>query len=197
MEFLLPLISFAFVTSVTPGPNNILLLASGLRFGFVKTLPHIAGIQAGVALQLFFSALGLGYLIMQVPAVNLVLKIIGTVYLLYLAWILRGNSLDKDGDEKTRPFTFLQALLFQFINPKAWLMTLTAGALFLPNLSSNILSACLLCLVFSSVGTPSSGSWALVGGIIRQFLNDAFWQRIFSLLMISLILLTAIYIWRI
>lgn len=195
MEILIPLASFAFVTSVTPGPNNLLLLASGLRFGFVRTLPHILGIQVGVALQLFLSGIGLGYVITSVPGFNIGMKILGTLYLLYLAWNLRSNNLAGNSDKDGKPFTFLQAVLFQFINPKAWMMTLTAGALFLPNLSSNILAALLLCLVFNGIGAPSSGSWALIGGVIKRFLTEPFWQKVFSTLMVVLTIFTAAAIW--
>lgn len=197
MEFLLPLISFAFVTSVTPGPNNLLLLASGLRFGFVRTLPHIAGIQAGVALQLFLAAMGLGYLLLEVPVLNVGMKVLGTVYLLYLAWNLKPQALTAESETEGKPFSFLQALLFQFINPKAWLMTLTAGSLFLPSFSSPLLSTLVLCLVFSCVGTPSSGSWAVIGGTIRRFLKEPFWRKLFSVVMMGLTLFTAVYIWLI
>lgn len=195
MEILIPLASFAFVTSVTPGPNNLLLLASGLRFGFVRTLPHILGIQVGVALQLFLAAMGLSYLLLEVPALNIALKVLGTAYLLYLAWNLKPRALSAESEADSKPFSFVQALLFQFINPKAWMMTLTAGALFLPSLSSTVLSALVLCLVFNCVGTPSSGSWALIGGLIRHFLKDPFWKKVFSLVMMVLTLFTAAYIW--
>ena len=195
MEILWPLASFAFVTSVTPGPNNLLLLASGLRFGFVKTLPHIFGIQVGVAMQLFLAAMGLSYLVLEIPALNLVLKIMGSCYLLYLAWCLRPGTLSDDDKAQGKPFTFTQAFLFQFINPKAWVMTLTAGALFLPATSSQFLSVLLLCVVFHAVGCPSSGSWAVIGGLIRHYLKHPFWNKIFSVTMIFLTLFTAIYIW--
>ena len=195
MEIVLALAGFAFVTSVTPGPNNILLLGSGLRFGFWPTLPHIAGIQFGFALQLALCAYGIGLIIVTVPQTALVVKIIGTGYLLYLAWGLRSNII-KDSDCGTsKPFTFVQAALFQFINPKAWLMSTTAGSVFVPNLESQFWSVLLLCLVFNLVGTPSSGSWALIGAIIHRYLKDVFWQRIFSGSMVVITLYTAFAIW--
>lgn len=196
---ILPLAGFAFITSVTPGPNNILLLGSGLRFGLLPTVPHILGIQVGVALQLILCAYGLGVLLMEMPLAQLILKIVGTAYLLYLAWNLRNNSVAnedlKENIKNARPFTFIQAVLFQFINPKAWIMTLTAGGLFLPNLDSKFLSILLLCLVFNSVGTPSSGSWAVIGSLIKRFLQDPFWQKCFSWGMVSITAYTALAIW--
>ncbi|MEJ2420038.1 MAG: LysE family translocator [Exilibacterium sp.] len=196
MEILYPLAGFAFVTSVTPGPNNILLLGSGLRFGFWQTLPHILGIQFGVALQLVLSAAGLGVLLVNYPGLQVALKIFGTSYLLHLAWQLRHNLVkEREDGQRTRPFTFVQGALFQFINPKAWMMTLTASSLFLPSLDSKLASIALLCLVFNSVGAPSSGSWAVLGSTIKHYLRDSFWQRCFSGCMIAITVFAALAIW--
>jgi len=195
METLIPLASFAFITSFTPGPNNMLLLASGLRFGFVKSLPHIMGIQMGIAMQLILAALGVSYIIVEIPEVNIALKVLGSFYLLYLAWNLRPQSLTLKESKEAKPFTFIQAFLFQFINQKAWIMTVTAGSLFLPNLSSHVLSTLVLCLTFNCVGTPSSGSWVLVGGIISHYLNTPLWRKCFSFLMVGLTLFTVAYLW--
>ena len=195
METLLPLMSFAFVTSVTPGPNNILLTASGIRFGFKNTVPHILGIQFGIATQLVLCASGLGMILVTLPVVNLVLKSVGTVYLVYLAWNLRRIQIDDDNGLRDRPFTFFQAVMFQFINPKTWIMTLTAGTLFIPAMGSQWISIALLCCVFSLIATPSSGSWAVIGAVVRKYLMDPVWQRRFSWLMVALTLYTSIAIW--
>lgn len=194
MDILFSLAAFAFVTSFTPGPNNILLLASGLRFGFWPTLPHILGIQLGIAVQLVLAGFGLGALILKFPALNLALKVFGTAYLLYLAMQLRKNLV---GDEKGRaqPFTFLEAAVFQFVNPKAWLMTVTAGTLFLPQADSVLGSIFLLCLVFHAVGAPSSGSWAVFGALIKRYLSRPFWQKCFSWSMVAITVYTAVALW--
>lgn len=196
---LLPLASFAFVTSATPGPNNILLTASGIRFGFVRTIPHILGIQLGVALQLALCAMGLT--LMQLPGFADTIRVAGTAYLVYLAWQLRRSAMveaqpDEHSDfHQGRPFTVIQGLLFQFINPKAWIMTLTAGTLFLPTLESQWLSVLLLCGTFCLVGGPSSGSWALIGAAVKRYLTTPKWQRRFSLLMVLLTLYSATTLW--
>lgn len=197
MESLIPLMSFAFVTSVTPGPNNILLTASGIRFGLRRSLPHILGIQFGVAVQLAMCAFGIGLILLNTPILYWFIRAAGTTYLLYLAWSLRNsaavNSLETDAQAK--PFTFRQAALFQFVNPKAWVMTVTAGSLFAPELNSRLSSIVVLCVVFAMVGGPSSGSWAVLGAAIKSYLTKPFWQHCFSTLMIILTLYTAIAIW--
>lgn len=197
MDSLIPLASFAFVTSVTPGPNNILLTASGIRFGLRRSLPHILGIQFGVAIQLALSAFGVGLIIMNTPIIYSIIRVAGTAYLLYLAWTLRKNIVihGNQADQEAKPFTFVQAALFQFVNPKAWVMTLTAGSLFVPELNSRLASIALLCIVFSSVGGPSSGSWAVLGAAIKTYLADPFWQRCFSIVMIVLTIYCAIAMW--
>src|SRR5690606_28123684 len=127
----------------------------------------ILGIQFGFTVQLALCAYGVGVLMMSVPAVGWLLKVSGTTYLLYLAWNLRINRIEEGSESNDRPFSFLHAALFQFINPKAWIMTITAGSLFLPQADSHIVSVVLLCLVFSAVGAPSSGSWAVIGAAIK------------------------------
>jgi len=197
LSSLLPLVSFAFVTSGTPGPNNILLTASGIRFGFKRSIPHILGIQFGVATMLSMCAFGIGILLMGNPAINMLIRICGTTYLLYLAWGLRRNIVVETAgaDLEARPFTFVQAALFQLVNPKAWVMTMTAGSLFVPELESKLLSVALLCITFTCVGGPSSGSWALIGAMVKKYLADPFWQKVFSGVMILLTVYTAIALW--
>ena len=207
---LLALITFSFVTSITPGPNNILLLASGMRFGVRRTLPHIAGIQFGVALQLALCGLGFGMLLLQVPGVEPGLKVLGTLYLLHLAWKLHRSGLRAEPSADVQPFTFWQAAAFQCINPKAWMMAITAGALLKPELSgagylpanlplegwpATALSVAALCIVFSLVGTPSSGSWAVGGALIQRVLADARREQWIGHTMVLLTLATAVMIW--
>ncbi len=195
METLLPLAAFAFVASITPGPNNLLLLNSGVRFGFRRSLRHILGIQFGFAIQLALCAYGVGVLLMSIPVAGLLLKLAGTGYLGYLAWSIRINSIDSLSGDTARPFSFLHAALFQFINPKAWIMTITAGSLFVPQTDSQFLSIVMLCVVFTAVGAPSSGSWAVIGATIKHYLADPFWKRCYSWIMMLLMVYTAVAIW--
>lgn len=195
MEGILALMSFAFVMSVTPGPNNVLLLSSGLRYGVKRTLPHMAGIQFGMAVQLAMSAYGIGILIIENPVLAEVLRWLGTAYLVYLAWTLRRIELDENKAGSGKPFSFIQAALFQFVNPKAWVMSVTAGALLVPEFDTQWLSVLMLCLIFFMVGAPSSGSWAFFGAILRRYMQNATWLKIFNIILILLTLFTAAAIW--
>ena len=130
-DVFLALLLYAFVTSITPGPNNFMLLASGVNFGFVRTIPHMLGIGIGFLTLLVGVGLGLGALLTAFPMLHGALKVAGAAYLLYLAWrIGTSRSLGKDGEEKTRPMTFIEAAAFQWVNPKAWVMAVTAMAVY-------------------------------------------------------------------
>ncbi len=130
-EVFFALLVYAFVTSITPGPNNFMLLASGVNFGFIRTIPHMLGIGGGFLSLLLAVGFGLGAVLTAFPSLHLALKIAGGAYLLYLAWrIAMSRSLGKDGDTKARPMTFLEAAAFQWVNPKAWVMAVTAMAVY-------------------------------------------------------------------
>lgn len=199
MDSLIALAGFTFVTAATPGPNNILLTTSGVRFGFWRTLPHILGIQLGLAVQLVLCSMGVGLTLMNIPAFSETIRVLGTLYLVYLAWRLCRSSLapEADASASDRPFTLLQAAGFQFINPKAWIMSLTAGALFLPPLESKSLSIALLCFTMLLVGGPSSGSWAVIGSTIRHYLTDPVWRRGFNSIMVCLTAYAAFTLWTV
>lgn len=198
MESLLALAGFAFVTAATPGPNNLLLTSSGIRFGLKRTIPHILGIQFGIALQLILCSAGVGMTLMNIPAFSDSIRVLGTVYLGYLAWRVCQSTLSPDDeDHNARPFTFLQAASFQFINPKAWIMSLTAGALFLPPWQSQWLAVLALCATMFLVGGPSSGSWAIIGSAIRHYLTDRFWKRVFNGVIVGLTAYAALTLWTV
>ncbi len=171
-EAFLALLIFAFVTSVTPGPNNFMLLASGVNFGFWRTVPHMFGIGAGFASLLFGVGLGLGAVLKAYPALDLALKIAGGAYLLYLAWkIAMSRSMAAKGEAKAVPMTFLQAAAFQWVNPKAWVMAVTAMAVY-TNPQAPFLSMLLVTVAFALVNLPSVSVWAGFGMALRGFLSD-------------------------
>src|SRR5439155_26809055 len=122
----LPFVTYTFVMSITPGPNNVMLTASGANFGFRRTLPHIVGVGVGFVVQLLAVCAGLSALFARWPALQGALGWVGAAYLLYLGWRLLGQS-DTEARAGRRPVTFLEAAMFQFLNPKAWVMTLTAA----------------------------------------------------------------------
>jgi threonine/homoserine/homoserine lactone efflux protein len=198
---LLPLATFAFVTSITPGPNNIMLASSGINFGFVRTIPHILGVTIGFAVLVALCAVGVGALIVAVPAAYFALKLFGTLYLLFFAWQLRllaireDNVIGKNSVAKATPMSFTAAALFQLVNPKAWVMAVTGAALFTPNLQPYLLAVLLLSAVFAGVNLPCITAWALLGAGLRRFLNEPIWQRVFSSCVVMLTVYSAAAIW--
>lgn len=195
MESLLPLATFSFVASITPGPNNLMLAASGVGFGLKRTVPHMIGVWAGFLLLVLVCGLGVGGVIMQNPAAALALKVAGSAYLVHLAWMLRGNLAADPAQADARPMTFAAAAAFQFANPKGWLMGITAASAFLPGLGGDWSALGLLCLVVCTVNAPCIASWAMLGATIRSRLDDARWQRRFSAVMVLLTLYAAAAVW--
>lgn len=193
MVALLPLALFAFVTSITPGPNNLMLTASSIRFGFRRTILHMLGVVAGLSVMLALFGSGVGSLILAIPSAQAVLKLASACYLVWLAWQMRalGFAADQHTTGEGRPMSFLHAVLFQFANPKAWMMVLTAAASFMPALPSAWLSIAVLCLVFGVIGLPCVALWAGAGAILGRYLQQAHWRRLFCALMMGLTLYTA------
>jgi threonine/homoserine/homoserine lactone efflux protein len=196
MEPLFPLALFAFVSSITPGPNNIMLTSSGIVFGFRRTIPHMLGVTFGFGVMLLLCAAGIGSLILAVPAAHLMLKAMGSAYLLYLAWQLRSIAFQKNTSADARPMSFLGASLFQFANPKAWVMAVTGVAAFLPALQPVWLAIALFCLVFCAINLPCIVVWAGTGATLRRYLTQPKWQRAFCVVMILLTVYSALAIWQ-
>lgn len=195
-ELLLAIASFAFVTSATPGPNNIMLTASGANFGFLRTLPHIAGIVGGVALLNLLIGLGLGAVFEQYPIMQQSLKVAGSAYLIWLAIKLLGFSyIDDDNDHTARPFSFMQALNFQYINPKAWVMVISANASFSLTGEHYWLSVGFIILIFALVGPPSIMIWAAFGQVIRRYLVKPVFLKTFNTVMAALTAGCVVFIW--
>lgn len=198
---LLPLASYAFVMSITPGPNNLLLASSGLRFGFAKSIPLWLGINAGFIALLILCSMGIGALITKVPIVALGLKVFGTLYLLSLAWSIRSNAFEvgeaDEADEVKagKPIGFIAAAIFQCVNPKAWVMTLSASAAFIPDLEPYWLATTVFVSTFILVGMPCGGAWLLAGASLKRVLNAPFWRAVSVWIMPLLIVASAIGIW--
>lgn len=168
----LALLVYAFVTSITPGPNNFMLLASGVNFGFVRSIPHMLGIAIGFLVLLLAVGFGLGAVLTAFPALHMVLKIVGGVYLLYLAYrIAASRTLGQAGETDTKPLSFLQAAAFQWINPKAWVMAVTAMAVYTTP-EAPFVSVLLIGFAFAAVNFPSVSVWAGFGMALRGFLAD-------------------------
>ena len=170
-EIFAALVLFAFVTSVTPGPNNLMLLASGVNFGFRRTVPHMFGIGSGFFVLLLAVGFGLGALLERVPLLYAALKIGGALYLLYLAWKIAFSRSMGEAETGGRPLTFLQAAAFQWVNPKAWVMALGAMAAY-TDAENYAASVLIIGVVFALVNVPSVSVWAGFGTALRSFLSD-------------------------
>lgn len=184
-------ILFALVTSITPGPNNTMLLASGVNFGFRRTLPHLSGISIGVAVLMLSVGLGLGEAFVRFPALYSMLEVASVAYLLYLAWRIGTSGELKVKNGERRPMRFHEAIAFQWVNPKAWMMVLTATTtVHLSN--SYSMNAVAMAAVFYVIGFPCICLWAGFGTAMRDVLSDPKRLRIFNVAM-ALLLVVSLY----
>lgn len=181
LEIFVALLVFAFVTSITPGPNNLMLLTSGVTFGFMRTIPHMLGIGFGFTLLLLAVGAGLGALIHAVPALYLLIKVAGGLYLLYLAWhIATAVAPEAEAGKTARPLGFLGAAAFQWINPKAWVMAITAMATYTEP-SAYWPTMLLVATAFALVNLPCVSSWAGLGTLLRGWLAEPERLRLFNI----------------
>jgi len=191
----LPFITYAFVMSITPGPNNVMLTASGATFGFRRTVPHLFGIVTGFVVQLLAVCAGLAVLFARYPALQATLSWAGAAYLVYLGWrLLRADLVQ--GSTRARPVSFAQAALFQFLNPKAWVMSVTAATLFLPQQLGWLLALTYMALIMELVGLPCMTVWALFGSALRNFLAAPRARMVFNALMATALVVTAVMMVR-
>ncbi len=187
------LATFSFVGAMTPGPNNLMLMASGTNFGFARTVPHMAGVALGYWLMVLLIGLGLGAVITAVPWLMTALKVASTVYLLYLAWkIATSPPPSIDGvDSGARPLTFLQAAAFQWVNPKGWTIALTAVAVYAPA-GDRVLGALWVTGVIALAGFPSVIVWSAAGVQLRRLLHRPRAYRAFNVVA-ALLLVASLY----
>ncbi|HWD13040.1 LysE family translocator [Pseudochrobactrum sp. sp1633] len=189
-DIFMALVVFAFVTSITPGPNNLMLLASGVNFGFRRTIPHMLGIGMGFLLLLLGVGYGLGAVLETAPVLYVGLKFAGGAYMLYLAYkIATSTSVGKVDDPAAQPMSFMQAVLFQWVNPKAWVMAVTAMASYTVH-DAYALSVLLIGVVFAVINVPSVSSWAAFGSLLRQWLEDPVRLKWFNLTMALLLVVS-------
>lgn len=180
---------FAFVSSITPGPNNAMLLASGVNYGFRRTVPHIAGISLGCVLMLVLVGLGLGQVFAAVPLIYVVLRYAGAAYLLWLAWSIARAGPMTGRQAGGRPMTFWQAAAFQWVNPKAWIMVVGAVTTYAPRdgFGRNV---AVLAVLLGLVNLPSICVWAGCGTALRPFLSHPGRARAFNWAMALLLALS-------
>ena len=187
------LISYYFVMFVTPGPNNAMLTASGIKFGFKKTIPHLIGIPFGHTIQITLVCFGLGNLFQKYPLIQNYLKWLCFFYLLYLGWKIIG-SFSEHKKESGRPLTLYEAALFQFMNPKAWVVALTASTAFFPVNENFYLATTFVVLTAPFICFPSICLWALFGSSIKILIKNAKIKKIIEYFLAVLLIITAIII---
>jgi threonine/homoserine/homoserine lactone efflux protein len=187
----IPFATYSFVMSITPGPNNVMLTASGATFGFRRTVPHMLGICVGFSVQLLAVCAGLGVIFTRWPQLQAVLRWAGAAYLIYLGWrLLRAG--EAKAAQAPKPVTFIEAAVFQFLNPKAWVMTLTAATLFLPR-ELGLLTACLyMVAVMALINLPCIAVWALFGSSLRGLLARPGGRVTFNVMMAAALAVTGI-----
>ena len=190
-DILLALILFSFASSITPGPNNIMLLASGANFGLKRTVPHMLGISIGHALMVALIGLGLLQLFDLLPWLRPMLMTACAAYLLYLAWKIANAAAPGEARTDAKPFSFLQAAAFQWVNPKAWYMAIYAQTYFAPD-NAGWAGALVVPLVFALINLPSVAVWAATGTALRHWLSDARRLRAFNITM-ALLLVASLY----
>ncbi|WP_075220102.1 LysE family translocator [Acuticoccus yangtzensis] len=192
-DTLLALVTFAFVTTVTPGPNNFMLASSGATFGYWRTLPHIFGVCLGFPVMLFVVTLGLGEIFRTQPAVREVVTVAGLGVMLYLAFRIATQNAAKAKKGTARPLGFFSAAAFQWVNPKAWVLSIGVAATFASGLSPTA-EAAISAFVFLLTGMATANAWAAAGAALQRLLGTGIRLRIFNAVLAGLLALSAVWI---
>jgi threonine/homoserine/homoserine lactone efflux protein len=191
---LVALVGFAFVGSVSPGPNNAVLWASGMRFGFRRTIPHVVGTAAGISVLVIGVAAGIGLLLDAVPLLELALKIVGSVYLLYVAILVLGGA-GVGPAHVTHPLTFRQAVAFQCVNPKAWIFAIAAIGTFRPADLPWFADVASVNGILLAVVAISSSLWAAGGAALGRLVDDEGTRRAVGVVLAALLVASVALIW--
>ena len=184
---------FYFTMFFTPGPNNAMLTASGMKFGFIRTLPHAIGIPIGHIIQIGLTCFGLANLFLIYPQIQFYMKILCFLYLLYLGWKMIG-SFSLIQKETGRPLKFYEASLFQFINPKAWSSAVTVASGFFPTEENIFIGVAFVTITAAVINFPTCSLWALFGSALRKFINDEKIKKLVEYLLAALLVLTGLFI---
>lgn len=197
------LLMFSLVSSITPGPNNLMLLYSGARFGFNHSLPHLLGVSLGFGFMLILCCLGVAAVFWQIPHAQDALKIAGCAYMLWLAYKLwkngalpaNGELPDAKNKGAAKPFTFMQAALFQYVNPKAWMMGLAVPASFLPTSGSIWGNTLVAALVFGVINLLSMTAWVQGGVTLQTLMHKPNLAKAINILIVLMTLYCAASVW--
>ncbi len=193
-ELIVAISIYNFVMYITPGPNNSILTASGIKFGFFRTVPNIFGIPTGHGLQLTLVCLGLGSLFTSFPILLDILRYVGSAYILYLAWKMFGSLNISSSEEKSRPLKYYEAILFQFVNPKAWVICITAVSLFYPENENLVWGTFFMVFMSTIINIPSISIWAFAGSLIRKYLSNEKFKKIVEWFLAIMLIVTSVSI---
>lgn len=192
MELVLTIALFAFSSGVTPGPNNIMLMTSGVNFGVKRSLPHLSGVCIGFPAMVLAIGLGLSTVFQAHPVIHSIIKYVGITYLLYLAWLIANNSSKIEGKNTSSPLSFMQAAAFQWVNPKAWIMSIGAIAAFTSVQSPLPPQVLTIATVFMCVAFPTAILWLGFGVGLKRLLRNSRQQKIFNISMALLLVASII-----
>jgi threonine/homoserine/homoserine lactone efflux protein len=187
------LATFYFTMFFTPGPNNAMLTASGMKFGFTRTLPHLIGITLGHILQIGLTCFGLANLFLIYPQVQFYMKILCFLYLIYLGRKMIG-SFSLIQKETGKPLKFYEASLFQFINPKAWSIAVTVASGFFPTEENIFIGVIFVTITAAIINFPTCALWALFGSGLRKYINNEKTKKMIEYLLALLLVLTGLFI---
>ncbi len=192
MDLILAVLGFAFVSTITPGPNNLMVLASGVNYGFARTVPHMLGITVGFPVMVVAVGLGFASIFDRFPALHRAVQWIAIAYLFYLAWRIATAGPAKPGEAGGRPLTFLAAAAFQWVNPKAWAMALSSVPLFTTVGGNHLVEVGRIAALFALVCFPCVSAWCLFGAAMARFLADPAWRRAFNVAMALLLVASVV-----
>ena len=198
IEYFIPLLILCIVQSGTPGPNNIMLTASGKNFGYIKTIPHMLGVVLGFLSLIIVFGLGLTVIFSKYPIIQFVLRIVGSIYLLYLSYRIY-SSVNTEDLSKSKPITFIESSLFQYVNPKGVMMAITTISIYTDHINFKFISSFNEGMIYILIAFTISNiiaviTWTSVGVFIGQFIKSARGIKIFNALMAFLLVLTIIWI---
>ena len=189
-DVLLGIFLFSFVLGIKPGPNNAMLLISATNYGFRRTIPHLLGVIIGLVSMFLAAGFGLSSFFQLYPQVLYYLKLVAVAYLFYLSWqMIFSKEVSATNSSSSRPLKFVEGFLFQWVNPKAWIVAATAMALYVDS-ALPILSVLVISLIFAVTLVPTLSTWALFGMLLSSFLAGSYRIRVFNLLM-GLLLIAA------
>jgi threonine/homoserine/homoserine lactone efflux protein len=191
---MLALSVFAAVSSGTPGPNNLMLMTSGVNFGMKRSIPHLLGITLGFCFMIFCVGMGLQTMFTVIPQLETILRYVGTAYLLWLAWKIANSGPVGEGKTSAKPMGFWGAAAFQWVNPKAWFMAISAITTYASSVNggSKLSQVALVVLIFGTINFPLVACWGLFGSAMRRFLQDPKILKIFNITM-AILLVASLY----